>query len=136
MFAWSTLSASPDVSAPISRPSRLLAGAVSLVSALMLVSGSALAAGESQARLEAAPCEAPEFPTRWQEDGDSGIVTLAVLVAEDGKVMASRLLNSSGIARFDRASLKASARCKFQPAAKDKQSMPSWMKVQYNWQVE
>lgn len=113
-------------------PARLLIPAVML----SLAAGSAFGAGESGARTPTAKCEAPAFPTRWQEEGDTGIVTLAVLVAEDGKVMESRLLNSSGIARVDRASLKASARCKFQPVAKDNASAPAWTRVQYNWVVE
>jgi TonB family protein len=105
---------------------------------LSLAAGSAFAAGESAASAPApaVSCEAPEFPTRWQEEGDSGTVTLAVLVGEDGKVMASRLLSSSGIARVDRASLKASAKCRFQPAAGGNQSMPAWTRVQYTWVVE
>lgn len=113
-------------------PARMLMAAA----VLSLGAASAFAAGVSEAPTPSATCEAPEFPARWQDDGDSGTVTLAVLVGESGQVMASRLLSSSGIARVDRASLKASAKCRFQPAAKDNQSMPAWTRVQYHWVVE
>lgn len=114
-------------------PARMLMAAA----VLSLGAASAFAAGVSDARNpSAATCDAPEFPSRWQDEGDSGTVTLAVLVGENGQVMASRLLSSSGIARVDRASLKASATCRFQPAVKDNQSMPAWTRVQYHWVVE
>lgn len=102
---------------------------------LSLCAGSASAAGASLARAESGTCAVPEFPVRWQEDGVSGVVTVEVLVGADGKVTASRLLDSSGIGRVDRASLKASAQCKFQPGARD-QSAPAWTKVRYSWVVE
>jgi TonB family protein len=121
-------------------PARMLIPAV----VLSLAAGSAFAGGTGESGARNAPagsstsptCAVPEFPARWQDEGDTGIVTLAVLVGEDGKVMASRLVNSSGIARVDRASLRASAKCKFQPAAKDSPSAPAWTRVQYNWVVE
>lgn len=133
MFSFPSLS-SLSLRSMRAHPARMLLPAVML----SLAAGSAFATGESGARnapAAAATCEAPDFPTRWQEEGVSGSVTLAVLVGEDGKVMASRLLNSSGISRVDRASLKASARCKFQPA-KDSQSALGWTRVQYTWVVE
>lgn len=122
---------SPLMKLKQSSPFELLCAAL----LLSLCAGSASAAGGSAARLESASCAVPAFPARWQEDGDTGIVTLAVLVGADGKVMASKLLSSSGIARVDRASLKASSQCTFQPGAKD-QSMPAWTKVRYSWVVE
>lgn len=133
MFALNSLSLSSlSLRSLRAHPARMLIPAVML----SLTAASAFAAGESEARNPSATCEAPEFPARWQDEGDNGVVTLAVLVGEDGKVMASRLLSSSGIARVDRASLKASAKCKFQPTAKDNQTMPAWTRVQYNWVVE
>ena len=113
-------------------PARLLLPAV----LLSLAAASAFAANDSAAPAARASCDKPAFPAAWQAEGDSGTVTLAVLVGEDGKAMASRLLSSSGIARIDRASLKASARCTFAPTAKDAQSMPAWTRVQYTWVVE
>ena len=122
---------SPLMKLKQSSPFELLCAAL----LLSLCAGSASAAGASGARAESASCAVPAFPARWQEDGDTGIVTLAVLVGADGKVMASKLLHSSGITRVDRASLKASSQCTFQPGARD-QSMPAWTKVRYNWVVE
>lgn len=104
--------------------------------ALSLSATPAMAAGEVQPRMETATCEKPEYPLRWQEEGESGTVMVAVLVDADGKVMASKVVNSSGSTRVDRASVRASARCKFQPAAREGQAVPSWTKVQYSWNLE
>ena len=134
-FTWPHSHSSTVPSAPPRhwRPLRQLG----LASAFLLVLGaSATAAADSLARHDRLACSAPRFPVGWQEDGDSGTVTLAVLVAPDGQVMASTVLNSSGIGRVDRASLRASARCKFQPGAGGKAAEPAWTRMQYTWVVE
>lgn len=102
-----------------------------------LFMGVAHAAGADRAaRADAKTCDKPEFPVRWQDDGDGGTVTVAYLVDTDGKVMDSRIVESSGYGRVDRASIRAGARCKFQPGARDGQVAPTWAKVQYSWVVE
>lgn len=108
------------------------------LSALLLsvFAGNAFAAGDRPSRPEAESCAAPEYPSYWQADGDSGNVTVAVQVDADGKVINSKVLSSSGFSRVDRASVKASARCKFKPAAKEGKAEPSWAKIQYKWIVE
>lgn len=109
-----------------------------VLSTLLMSLGAAnvYAAGEIQPRMETASCEKPEYPTRWQDEGTTGTTMVGVLVDADGKVLASKVISSSGSARVDRASVKASARCKFQPGARDGQAAPSWTKVQYSWVVE
>lgn len=110
---------------------------VPALSALFLILGAAHAsAADRPARLDATGCEKPEFPVRWQEEGDSGSVTVAYLVDTDGKVVQSKVLESSGTARVDRASIRAGARCKFEPSAKDGQAAIGWAKVKYSWIVE
>ncbi|MFP5391102.1 MAG: energy transducer TonB [Gammaproteobacteria bacterium] len=101
--------------------------------------GSANAAGTAataESRRLAPACSAPAFPVHWQEAGDSGTVMLEVLVAPSGKVLASRLVESSGISRVDRASLKASEACQFDPDASAATVTPNWSRVQYTWVLE
>lgn len=92
----------------------------------------ALAASQP-ARLDVAGCEKPEFPTRWQTDSDGGDVLVAFLVGSDGKVMESKVIESSGDVRVDRASARAAARCNFKPAARDGKAIASWTQVRYSW---
>jgi len=102
---------------------------------LCLASTQAFSA-ERAARIDDAACEKPEFPARWQEDGESGSVTVAYLVDTDGKVLQSKVLESSGAPRIDRASVRAGSRCKFQPGNRDGQAALAWAKVKYSWIVE
>ena len=107
-----------------------------LSSLLMCLIASHAVAADRPAKIDAAACEKPEFPTRWQAEGDRGDVLVAFLVGTDGKVMDSKIVQSSGSRRVDRASASAGARCKFQPGAKDGQAAPSWAKVRYTWLVD
>lgn len=108
-----------------------------VLSATLLCLGATQAmAADRPARLDAAGCEKPEFPVRWQDDGDSGTVTVAYLIDTDGKVVQSKVVESSGAVRVDRASVRAGARCKFEPGAKDGQAALAWAKVKYSWIVE
>jgi protein TonB len=99
---------------------------------LCLAGGQALAA-DRPAKLDSAHCAAPEFPSRWQHDGESGSVIVAYLVGVDGKVQESKIVESSGSLRVDRASARAGARCTFEPAARNGAAAPSWAKVRYSW---
>ena len=105
-------------------------------SLLMCLVASHAVAADRSAKLDPRECAKPEFPTRWQMEGDRGDVLVAFLVGSDGKVMDSKVVQSSGTARIDRASAKAGARCKFEPGAKDGQAAPSWAKVRYTWVVD
>ncbi len=108
-----------------------------ILSATMLcLAASSTLAAERPARIDDAACDKPEFPVRWQEDGEAGSVTVAYLVDTDGKVLQSKVLESSGAARIDRASVRAGARCKFQPGARDGQAALAWAKVKYSWVVD
>jgi TonB family protein len=94
----------------------------------------ASAAGSNQARIDAAACDKPHFPARWQNDGDGASVVVGYLVDADGKVVDSKIVESSGFAYIDRASQRAGARCKFTPA-EGSQAAAAWTKVKYSWVV-
>ena len=99
-----------------------------VVPALLLTLAAPLAMA---ATVDAKDCVKPEFPARWLNEGDSGNVVVAFLVGADGKVLDSKLVESSGFPRVDRASIRAGAACKFKPASD--QSAASWAKVKYTW---
>lgn len=105
------------------------------LAALMLALSAmpAIAAGAA-GRPSTAPqeCAKPEYPVRWQEDGQNRNVVVAFLVDADGRVAASKVVQSSGHMKVDRASVRAIERCTFAPAA----GAPAWSKVRYSWIVE
>lgn len=107
-----------------------------LSATLLCLSATQAMAADRPARIDETACEKPTFPASWQEEGEEGTVTVAYLVDTDGKVLQSKILESSGAARVDRASVRAGARCKFQPGARDGQAAMAWAKVKYSWIVE
>ncbi|WP_083599042.1 energy transducer TonB [Massilia sp. CF038] len=102
-----------------------------LASALLLTLAAPLA---MSATVDPKDCTQPEFPARWLNEGDSGNVVVAFLVGADGKILDSKLVESSGYPRVDRASIRAGASCKFKPASD--QSAATWAKVKYTWIVD
>jgi protein TonB len=105
------------------------------IAALSLIAISTLSnpasAAPAASRLNNANCEVPSYRTSWQDDELQGAVKLAVLVDANGKVQDTKVISSSGVAALDKASLRAGASCKFQPASNG--SDPVWAQVQYNW---
>lgn len=97
---------------------------------LCLAAGKTMAADVSP-KIDTRHCEKPDFPARWHDEGDGGNVIVAFLVGTDGKVVESKIVESSGSRRVDRASARAGAQCKFVPAAK-----PGWARVRYTWLVD
>jgi TonB family protein len=97
----------------------------------------AAGAAERPAQLLKTGCELPvHVEGRMFDAGDSVAVKLAYLVDESGKVVASKVLESSGSSRIDRASLYAAGRCRFKPGERDGQATISWARVQYEWNLK
>lgn len=106
-----------------------------ILSALLLSLAAPLAmATDAAVTVDPKECEVPAYPSRWSSEGEGGNVVVAYLVGADGKVLESKLVESSGYARVDRASVRAGARCKFLPASG--QTAASWAKVKYTWVAE
>lgn len=101
--------------------------------ALGLISLSTInpASAATDARLANANCDAPAYRNTWQDDELQGNVKLAVLVDANGNVQDTKVISSSGHVALDKASLRASAACKFQPASNG--AAPVWAQVQYKW---
>jgi len=81
-------------------------------------------------------CVKPAYPAQAARNGDSGTVTLALLVGVDGKVSASRIERSSGFPQLDKAALNALSRCAFNPAMQGDVPQAGWAQVAYTWTLE
>jgi protein TonB len=81
-------------------------------------------------------CAKPDYPTRAARNGESGTVTLALLVGTDGKVASSRVQNSSGSKELDRAAISALSMCKFKPAMSGGVAEQAWAQIAYVWTLE
>lgn len=81
-------------------------------------------------------CAKPEYPVNALRNGDSGTVTLALLVGADGKVTSSRIQHSSGHRELDRAAVNALSLCRFKPAMNNGAPEAGWAQIAYVWTLE
>jgi protein TonB len=110
--------------------------AIAVASFLLLSMLSGLAAAADRPPLiDKSACDAPAYPLAWQNEDKQGAVVLDVLVSADGNVADAKVVESSGYAKLDKASLQAGAKCKFKPATRNGQSAQSWVKVRYLWEI-
>ena len=78
-------------------------------------------------------CTKPSYPQADIAAGHEGTVTVNFRVGADGFVKESRILRSSGYASMDEAARGALHRCRFAPALRNGQPVPTWQPVQYVW---
>ena len=81
-------------------------------------------------------CAKPAYPAQAARNGDTGTVTLALLVGVDGRVTGSRIERSSGFRELDKAALAALSRCAFKPAMQGDVAQAGWTLVAYDWRLE
>ena len=110
------------------------ASAVAATLLLCMFAGHASAA-DLQTRFDKAACAAPDYAAVWRSEEQQGDVKVKVLVAPDGSVKDAKVIQSSGYAALDKASLRASAKCKFKPVAKDSDLAQGWVDVRYSWVI-
>jgi protein TonB len=79
-------------------------------------------------------CREPEFPPASERLGEYGSVIVALLVGVDGKVIDSRVEQSSGFPRLDQAALKGLTRCRFTPGTVDGVPESSWHLMRYTFE--
>ena len=79
------------------------------------------------------PCSRPVYPPKALADKVEGTSTIGFLISAEGKVIDSRLYQSSGDASLDEAARSALAKCTFKPAVRDGRAVPAWTAVQYVW---
>ena len=90
-------------------------------------------ASESAARPHPVSCSGPDYPKAWVGEDLQGTVRLSVLVAADGSVKEAKLVESSGYRALDKASLRASATCKFGAPSSYGDSASGWTSLQFKW---
>lgn len=81
-------------------------------------------------------CAKPDYPARAARNGESGTVTLALLVGADGRVQDARIQSSSGSRDLDRAAVSALSLCQFKPATNNGVPEAGWAQLAYVWTLE
>ena len=85
---------------------------------------------------DASGCAKPDYPVSAARNGDTGTVTLALLVGTDGRVTSSRVQKSSGSRDLDRAAVNALSLCQFKPAMHNGVPEAGWAQIAYVWTLE
>ena len=85
---------------------------------------------------DANSCAKPDYPVNAARNGETGTVTLALLVGADGRVTSSRVLTGSGSRDLDRAAVNALSLCKFKPAMNGGTAQAGWAQIAYVWSLE
>lgn len=86
--------------------------------------------------VNASACDKPEYPAASVRTGEEGIVTLAMLIGIDGRVLEANVKKSSGFKALDKAAKLGLSLCKFKPASTDGIAEKSWTKIQYAWKID
>lgn len=86
--------------------------------------------------VDAANCAKPDYPKSALRNGDSGAVTLALLIGTDGRVADSKIEKSSGFRDLDRAAQVGLGLCRFKPGTIDGVPQQSWTRMQYVWNLD
>lgn len=86
--------------------------------------------------VNASACDKPEYPAASVRTGEEGVVTLAMLIGTDGRVLEAKVERSSGFKALDKAAKLGLSLCKFKPASTDGIAEKSWTKIQYAWKID
>jgi periplasmic protein TonB len=81
-------------------------------------------------------CALPEYPKSALRNGDTGTVSLALLIDTNGRVTNHRIQQSSGFRELDRAAIAALSMCKFKPATTNGVAEPAWGQIAYVWRLD
>lgn len=87
-------------------------------------------------RADARDCVRPDYPAQAARNGDTGTVSLALLIGVNGKVSDAKVERSSGFKELDRAAVAALSMCKFKPATTGGVPEPAWSKMAYVWSLD
>ena len=86
-----------------------------------------------KARVDFQSCKKPVWPELALKNGVTGTVRLGFVISPDGKVIDSRIVNTSGDASLDEAARSGIALCHFKPAIVNGVAVESNMSMQYIW---
>lgn len=90
----------------------------------------------SAALANADACAKPDYPAKAARNGETGTVTLALLIGTDGRVTDSKVQRSSGSRELDRAAQSALSLCKFKPAMQGGVAAAGWGQIAYVWTLD
>jgi protein TonB len=78
----------------------------------------------------------PPYPAASKRLEEVGTVRIQVLVDSSGKVLDSKIAQSSGFQRLDNAALTALSSCAFHPGTIDGKAEKMWQEVPYSFRLE
>lgn len=90
----------------------------------------------SAALANAGDCEKPDYPAKAARNGETGTVSLALLIGPDGRVSDSKIQKSSGSRELDRAAQNALSLCTFKPAMANGAPTSGWGRMAYVWTLD
>jgi protein TonB len=87
-------------------------------------------------RIDVRRSEEPEYPQVSRRLGEQGSVVLQVLVGTDGRVIDTKLLQSSGFDRLDQAAIAGvKANYRFIPGTVGGKLQPMWFTFRFTWKL-
>jgi TonB family protein len=91
------------------------------------------APADTEAKANLDKCAKPEWPKEALRKEQTGRVTLAYKIGEDGAVLESVVKQSSGFPLLDEAARTGLMKCKFKPAVVNGRAEAAWVNMQYVW---
>lgn len=120
--------------APVSSSAAPSVAAAPAAAAPMIAPGAA--SRPTRREPAAISCRTPAYPADARRRHETGVVTLALLIDEEGGVADRRLETSSGSESLDQAALSALSRCRFSPGTVDGRPRQAWVRLRYVWKLE
>jgi protein TonB len=103
-----------------------------IVSTLLLSLTSTVAMADEDVKApRLVACATPTYEDKFITREEEGIVKLALQIGADGKVVDAKIVNSSGFANLDKASLSAVHGCSFTASTTEASLTPS--NISFKW---
>src|SRR5450830_141956 len=107
-----------------------------LLSLLAIITPASAADTKIVALVDFSTCPKPEWPKEALRTEITGTVRLKFLIDEDGNILDTLLLSSSGSTLLDEAATTGIQRCKFKPATVNGVAVRGWTKLEYRWTLD
>lgn len=87
-------------------------------------------------RIDAQHSREPEYPPQSRRLGEQGSLVLQALIDVDGRVLETKLVQSSGFDRLDQAALDGiKTNYRFAPGTVDGRPQPMWYTFKFTWKL-
>jgi len=94
------------------------------------------AAVRTEAAIDWTSCRRPDYPQSSIRRQQEGVVAVAVDLDAAGRVLASRIAESSGHTPLDLAAQRAIEKCRFKPGTLDGLAQASSTQLRFTWQLQ